>query len=337
VPSRAAHEVYLRREFEEAKEYSDMGIQYDPTLFSVSRSQQTEPPPKILKASFSIQTDDPEPVVIIRSPSPKPTCEMEIQTEAPEPEEEPSRSPSPQHLESMASSSSTVVPATPKALPRLLDIDPLSLPLDQPPAYNQIHDHTTSHNWSLVADVLKKWHQGVKIPAEAIPGGVSEETVEEWKALQQELGVGCTVIDRLIENSERTPGRSHSRSNSVRGKGRASPSSSASPHGRNRFYNIYNTYVYPGDKNSLFGSLLGQAALVAGAGALVMLAVSPYVAPQYTIPGGATYYDRAAWNSFNSIGAAGEGFSGVDGADVVWSFLGRVGGGAARMVRGWPT
>jgi len=34
--------------------------------------------------------------------------------------------------------------------------------------------------------------------------------------------------------------------------------------------------------------------------------------------------------------AAGEGF-GPDGTAAVWNFLGRVGGGAARMARGWPT
>jgi hypothetical protein len=114
-------------------------------------------------------------------------AEMEIQTEVVVEDEPPSRSPSPQQMESLASSSSTVVPATPKAFPRNLDdIDPTTLPLDQPPAYSQI---THDHNWSLVADVLKKWHAGVKMPVERVAGGISEEAAEEWKTLKEELGV----------------------------------------------------------------------------------------------------------------------------------------------------
>jgi hypothetical protein len=191
----------------------------------------------------------------------------------------------------------------------------------------------------LVADVLKKWHAGVKMPVEPVAGGISEEAAEEWKTLKEELGVGCLVIDKLVEASEKTP-------QSRKGKATASSSSSSSssPSGapgskRNRFYNIYNTYVY-GDKSSsssVLGSVVGQAMMVVGASALVMLAVGPYVAPpHYSIPGGATYYDRAAWSSFNGLQAAGEGFS-TDGTAAVWDFLGRVGGGAARMARGWPT
>ncbi|RXW20634.1 hypothetical protein EST38_g5243 [Candolleomyces aberdarensis] len=327
VASRAAIEAIQQRVFEEVKDYSDTGTQYDPTYFAVSRSSQTEEPPKILTASHSIQTEQ-EPVPEVREPPPKAMAEMEIQTEVVE--EEPSRSPSPQQMESLASSSSTVVPATPKAFPRNLDdIDPTTLPLDQPPAYSP-HDH----DWNTVAGVLKKWHAGVKMPVEGVPGGISEEAVEEWKALKEELGVGCVVIDKLVEASEKTP---QSR------KGKASASSSSPNPGapgskRNRFYNIYNTYVY-GDKNSssVLGSVVGQAMMVVGASALVMLAIGPYVAPpHYSIPGGVTYYDRAAWSSFNGLQAAGEGFS-TDGTAAVWDFLGRVGGGAARMARGWPT
>lgn len=61
--------------------------------------------------------------------------------------------------------------------------------------------------------------------------------------------------------------------------------------------------------------------------ALVLLA---YLAPAYSIPGGATYYDRSAWNSFNSMQAASEGFGPA--AGFPW-----VGGGADGMARGWPT
>jgi hypothetical protein len=38
---------------------------------------------------------------------------------------------------------------------------------------------------------LKKWHNGVKIPSEPVEGGISEEVVEDWKALKKEIRVEC--------------------------------------------------------------------------------------------------------------------------------------------------
>ncbi|KAG2018259.1 hypothetical protein CC2G_007702 [Coprinopsis cinerea AmutBmut pab1-1] len=351
VPSKAI-ERYQHREFEEAKEYSDMGIQYDPTLFSISRTAQTMPEPKIIRASFSTQTELPPVVEFsvqtdVEEQPQKVTMEMEIQTDIPE-EEEVSRSPSPTNaqLDSMASSESTIIPPTPRQVPNRtlgLDDEPsASSSSDQPPAY---HDH----NWTVVSDVLKKWHAGAKIPIPAdggVEGGaVSEDLVEEWKALKDELGVECMVIDKMIENSKVVPSTNGDGEGGRKGKNKR----------RSRFYNIYNTYVFGNDSSegsskppttiSLVTSLATQAALIAGAGALVVLALTPYIAPHYSIPGGPVYYDRAAWTSFNTLSAAGEGFGfglrggygGGDGTEAVWKVLGRVGGGAARMARGWPT
>ena len=270
-----------------------------------------------MTASFSIQTDEPAvetpaiqtdsgPTVI-----PRLTVEMEIQTD--DIEHEISRSPSPQ--DDMASSSSTLVPSTPKA-------QPLDHP-DQPPAYNQINpQEQEERDWRIAAETLKKWHQGATIPFEPIPGGISQEAVEEWKALKEELGVDCMVIDKIVATSDKT---SHSR-----------PSKDGTRRGR--FYNIYNTYVYGDGKSapSFPSGVATQAMVWMGASTLVFLAISPYVVPHYSVPGGPTYYDRTAWNSFNTMQAAGEGFS-PDGTAAVWNFLGRVGGGAARIVRGWPT
>ncbi|KDR75972.1 hypothetical protein GALMADRAFT_225716 [Galerina marginata CBS 339.88] len=316
VPSRAQVVDSRRPQFDELKEYSDTSTQYDPTLFAVNHSMQTEPEPKPLKASFSIQTDEiPQPKPL-PPPPPRITVEMEIQTE--EAEDEPSRSPSPAHDESMVSSSSTIVPLTPKPQAKQLDH------LDEPPAYNQVTEaDQEEREWRVAAETLKKWHHGVKIPFEPVAGGISEEAVEEWKALKQELGVECMVIDKIVASSEKTGGSSRSPKD-------------AKPRRGGRFYNIYNTYVY-GDKSTSFTSgLAGQAMMFMGASALVILAVTPYMVPQNSIPGGVTYYDRAAWNSFNSMPGAGEGFS-PDGTAAVWNFLGRVGGGAARIARGWPT
>ena len=248
--------------------------------------------------------------------------ERETQTEEVE-SEELSRTPSPQ-LESLASSSSTIVPPTPKPQTKALDHQHS----DEPPAYNQITGDPDEREWRVAAETLKKWHNGVKIPFEPVEGGISEEVVEEWKALKREIGVGCMVIDKIVANSDKittTARTSHLPKEQKARRG-------------GRFYNIYNTYVY-GDSSKPPGFLFGiasQAVMLMGASALVFMAATPYLAPTYSIPGGATYYDRSAWNSFNSIQAAGEGF-GPDGTAAVWNFLGRVGGEAARMARGWPT
>ncbi|KAG6826379.1 hypothetical protein H0H92_016071 [Tricholoma furcatifolium] len=319
------------RTFEETKEYSDSSCQYDPHHFATSHSTQTDPEPKVILVSFSTQTEEPQLTSFSTQTEPEPIpiprqmSEMEIQTEqieeeqeAEEIEEEPeasgsgSSSPPAEQVESLASSSSTILPPTPRARPIPLE------PHDEPPAYNQINpEEQEANEWRALAETLKKYHPGIKIPFEPMEGGISAEAIEEWKALKEELGVDCLVINKVIENSERTGGKS--------------PKDSKRRSGR--FYNIYNTYVY--DK-STGSSLATQVLLWIGASALVLLAASPYMAPQYTVPGGPTYYDRAAWSSFNTMQAAGEGFS-PDGTAAIWNFLGRVGGGAARIARGWPT
>ncbi|PPQ78593.1 hypothetical protein CVT24_002739 [Panaeolus cyanescens] len=315
VASRA-NVIETRRTFEEVKEYSDNGTQYDATLFSVNHGMQTEPEYKPKKASFSIQTDEMPQPKPVPPPTPRITVEMEIQTETAEEEV------SAQHDESLASSSSTVVPVadvpTPKGKSKLLD------PLDDPPTYNQATEEERA-----VDDALKKWHGGARFPFDAVPGGVSEETLEDWKALKQELGVDCLVIDKIIANTLKAAGPSTSSS---------SRRDEKLPARRSRFYNIYNTYVY-GEKSSsssIVKSLVAQGLMVVGASALVMMVLAPQQAHHYAIPGGPTYYDRAAWSSFNTMGPGGEGF-GPDGTAAVWNFLGRLGGGAARIARGWPT
>lgn len=346
MTSRARESETLRRTFEEVREYSDSSTQYDPTLFAVNHGIQTEAERKPLKASFSIQTDPvpvPQPITPLL---PRILVEMEIQTE--QLQEEHSRSPSPANDESMTSSSSTILPVgppTPKALAKSLD------PLDEPPAYNQVHEESADREWRLASELLKKWHQGASANGtfefEGVRGGINEDTLEEWKTLKQELGVECGVIDKIVAASTvNVPPAPLPSGKAREGK---------SPLRRSgRFYNIYNTYVYgagdgthKGFNSWSFTGLTSQALMFVGASTLVLIAISPYMAPQsvVSIPGGATYYDRAAWHSFNSIQAAGEGFAGgwtgsggaQDGTAAVWNFLGRVGGGAARMARGWPT
>ncbi|TBU62721.1 hypothetical protein BD310DRAFT_974124 [Dichomitus squalens] len=305
---------------DETKEYSDTGTQHEPDEFTASSSVQTDPPPKILTASFSVQTDEP-PVSSMstqtepeRIPTPPPviSVEREVQTDEPQPEPSSSGTTTEEEDDALASSSSTLLPPTPKAQQEHLHPD-------LPPAYDKVTGEDLAVR--VANESLKAWHPGLSVPIQARAGGIPEEAVEDWQAFKDQVGVGCAAIDKLIEESQRTnPPRSPRDGKSRRKSG--------------RFYNIYNTYVY-GDPDG--GSVIknGQLLICVGASALIAFLMGQAMAPQYSIPGGPTYYDRAAWSSFNSISAAGEGFPG-DSTAAVWSFLGRLGGGAARTLGGWP-
>ncbi|OCH85171.1 hypothetical protein OBBRIDRAFT_860400 [Obba rivulosa] len=313
---------------EETKEYSDIATQHDPLEFTRSLDTQTDSEPRVVPVSFSVQTDDLPPVIsmsIQTEPEPEAsvqvrnTVDVEIQTDAFPAE---TSSPTPPLVEdedeSMASSSSTLLPPTPKAQPRSL---PPHTHSDLPPSYTQVAGQDTDALALRVAnETLKQWHKGLKLPIEPVAGGISEEAAEDWKALKEELGVECTAIDKLIEESSKN----------------SQPRAPKTPRSRRgRFYNIYNTYVYGGDRDG--GSLVstGQFLFCIGVSAAVAFLVGQAMAPHQSIPGGPTYYDRVAWSAFNSMQHAGEGFPG-DGA-ALWNVLGRMSGGAVRNIRGWPT
>lgn len=325
----------------ETKEYVDASTQYHMSEHTSSRGTATDPPVPALTSACTIQTDvvrllsSSFQTVAEPAPIPRITTSIEVQTdireEQPVEPSPPERVPSPSEdeEEAMTSSSSTLLPPTPKSS---LSASPHPQPHDLPPSYNQV----TSQSPSSVAptdpgEFLKRWHKGLELPITSLPGGISEDAVEEWRALKEDLGVECSVIDEIIEASAKTGGGSRS---------------------RNRFYNIYNTYVYGSNGGKVTGSSSpssdGDASplsflnaakhffLYFSATAFVYLIMGPYVAPQYGPVGGATYYDRAAWSSFNSMQAPGEGF-GYDGTRGVWSVVERVGVGAARIAGGWPT
>ncbi|CCL98646.1 uncharacterized protein FIBRA_00648 [Fibroporia radiculosa] len=311
---------------EEVKEYSDTATQHDVFEFTNSCDVQTDPEPKILTASLNIQTEDlplfsisiqtdPEPQP---EPDNRPTSDVEVQTDDPQPVASTSSTPPllEEEEDALASSSSTLLPPTPRAQSEDLH-DHVH---DLPPDYNQVTEHDRDELAIRVAnETLKKWHKGLKLPIEPVQGGISEDAIEDWKALKEELGIECSAIDRIVEESSKT------------GMPRPSRDGEHSRRRRSRFYNIYNTYVYDGAAPMSTSQFL----FCIGASAAVAFLVGQAMAPPY-VPGGATYYDRAAWSSFNSIQATGEGFPG-DAQAAVWGFLGRLGGGAARTLRGWPT
>lgn len=336
--------------------------------------------------------------------------EVEIQTEVPTPMSTGTATPNQgEGLESLASSSSTILPPTPKA-----HVRPLSLGgEDEPPTYNQVAAQRAEEDKErrVVNEALARWHVGAKLRSlsvssmpdhahqrkhreeqqeggtfdndgvqlEPVKGGIAEEMVEEWKALKAELGVECLVIDKILEKSEKIPrgvanDASSSTTSDNKGKRRSG-----------RFFNIYNTYVYgssdgssPSTSNSSLSgrknlattltNFATQTLLFASASAIVFVALTPYLLSPVNIPGGPNNYDRAAWASYNNLGGGGgEGiaftpaatvglFGGVlmgrgrrvfEGAmaggvgdgqvDAVWRVLERVGGGAVRLARGWPT
>lgn len=284
--SRNTH--FTEMQHEDLKEYSDMGIQYDPTLTCVSSGVQTLPPPIIPTTSLSVQTEPPPTThtYAIQTDAPleepkKVTMEIEIQTDSPAIEEvivvpatvETTIS----GEESLASSSSTILPPTPKQRS-------LSLPSeDEPPTYNQVTAQRLEEEKERrrVNDVLTRWHLGAKlrkvlvlgstahshshdekegggsdegedgevdnvvdeVDVEGIEGGIPEDLIEEWKALKAEMGVECGVIDKILESSTKIPprGSATDASSSTKDKGKRRSG---------RFFNIYNTYVYGGSSDS---------------------------------------------------------------------------------------
>ena len=305
------------------REYADAEVQHDlPTL---DVEIQTLPEPKPVMAPCSVQTEetpisstfiqtDPEP-----SPPQKIVVAMGVQTDEIEADET-SFSGHHEGEESMASSSSTLLPPTPKP-----SVDQLH-PHDLPPTYD--HSELDFH----IAEAIKDLHPGSTRPNEMLRRiGVSEDALEEWKALKAELGVGCSVIDKVLQEIPKS-GCPRPSTSSTLSSSTSSSSSSSSRKGR--FYNIYNTYIYGGETGG--PGVLTNMILCAGASAVAFVLMTHLGNPQYHIPGGPTYYDRAAWTSFNTMQASGEGFA-TDGANAFWDLVGRLSGNAARIVQGWPT
>lgn len=301
------------------REYADAEVQHDLSTLEVEIQTLSEPKPDV--ESLSIQTEETSisSILIQTDPEPSPPqrilVEMEVQTDEIDVDEA-SSSDHHEGEESMASSSSTLLPPTPKP-----SIEQLH-PHDLPPTYDR------SELDFRIAEAIKDLHPGSTRPNEVLGRiGVSEDALEEWKALKAELGVECLVIEKVLQEIPRS-GHPRPSTSSVRS------SSSSSSSNKGRFYNIYNTYIYGGETGG--PGVLTNMVLCAGASAVAFVLMANLGSPQYHIPGGPTYYDRAAWTSFNTMQASGEGFA-ADGANAFWDLVGRLSGNAARIVQGWPT
>jgi len=305
------------------REYVDAEVQHE--LSTLDVEVQALPEPKPVMASFSIQTEETPVSSVLIQTDPEPTppqktvVEMQVQTDEIDADETPSRD---QHEgeESMASSSSTLLPPTPK------------------PSVEQLHQHDLPPTYDRseldfrVAEAIKDLHPGSTRPNEVLRRiGLSNDALEEWKALKAELGVECAIVDKLLAESPKS-GRPRPSTSTALSSSTSSSSSSSSRKGR--FYNIYNTYIYGGGTGG--PGVLTNMILYAGASAVAFALMARLGNPQYHIPGGPTYYDRAAWTSFNTMQASGEGFA-ADGANAFWDLVGRLSGNAARIVQGWPT
>jgi len=186
--------------------------------------------------------------------------------------------------------------------------------LDAPPSYASTqppvppapsaHDRAT-----LMKEVLAEWHPSDRALLEAIPSGVSQETLDDWENLKKEIGLECRVLDTVLETSKlNVPPRPRNHKRDQRG---------------NRFYNIYNTYIY-GDNGPSAANLL-PVFVVGGLAMGLLLAAQPFMPTAYMTPGTPNYGDRIGWQAANSLSPSGVGFD---------QNTGRAGVGFLRMLLG---
>ncbi|KZS92535.1 hypothetical protein SISNIDRAFT_550525 [Sistotremastrum niveocremeum HHB9708] len=280
VPGRANK---ANNTFEETtKEYSDAYTQHETSEFSASQEIQTEPQPapepivqanpvpavaERVMATSQIQTDDVEPMAVALNPS------------------------------MMASTSSSSSKA-------ILDVVPHVHEADLPPSYSEsfqdgddpssVTDPKLRFRLTVAQETLRRWHQGSKIPVEPVPHGISAESLEAWLKLKQELGVDCSVIDKIIKASPIIPAAPN-KSKLIKDKDarRSSISSRAIP---------------------VAAAAVGVAALIA------ILSQPSGVEYIMTMPGGPVHLDRPFWTALQNLPVAvGRGAPGSEATFDVFS------------------
>ena len=282
------------------KVYADAYTQHEADQFTSGTSVQTDPPAKKSTASFSTQTEsEPQQVSAL------------VQTDLSAKEM--------MSLEDDASSSISF--RSPVA-------GTSELQRDHPPPYEGSGyraDRNSPDNRKVAAQILKQWHEGLKVPFGPIPGGVSEDAIEEWAALKKELGLECSVIDKIINISTKT--------------GQRRPRPAATPTGPSpltRLYNFMNRHLVkpkakqeesadssddeeesenvvarkPKKLGTTAFPLATQVMFGLGVWLMVVAVVTPHAAPLFDVPGVPTYTDRLFWTAYNAMsGVMGQGFS----------------------------
>ncbi|KAG8813520.1 hypothetical protein FRC17_001541 [Serendipita sp. 399] len=213
----------------------------------------------------------------------------------------------------------------------------LQLPLEDPPSYQLSELEQAGGN---TLEILRKWH-GVKVLG-PLPGGVSQEAIDDWHALKRELGIKCPIIEEIIEQSDKQTSRSRLPSGFGLSPMRRESARRYVEGGKRRFYNIYNTYILGGDQASTSSSTTTASrdtnnnvvnVVAAGKWVVAFGAWSAFLLwygsggdlSQVAAPGSPNYTDHALWTSFNTLaGGAGEGFGivgrppPVDAVGAVW-------------------
>lgn len=178
---------------------------------------------------------------------------------------------------------------------------------DQPPAYEQ-NDCDERLKKQIIASPEERYF----VTADSLQAEkcvISEEDLEMWRRLKTNLGLDCEVITKFIES------KSSSAHNRTRGSS-AIVFKPCNPH----------LVCLPGREGRTMKSLLVFTAIVVShilSWGVVFIIARPFLVLSPSTPGGATYADRLAWTSYNTIHAAGEGFVHAKDSEGVWSHLGR--------------
>lgn len=263
-------------------------------------------------------------------------AEMDIQTDIVEEEEE---------EESKAESSSSA-----------------QAPTDEPPAYpgpssphssladkaREAQEHAEKEEQAELA-VLRKWHRSLDVmdmkdilmhsPRGSL--SVSKEIMKDWARVQRAAGVDCSVVDRLLQNAAAAGVIDGEDEEEEEEEDKTIFEGSAT---RLSSLRRLSTHLPNLPTNIKLSSYIPQTLIVTSLSVLFGVMLAPHMGNQMNEPiGGANYYDRRAWSTFNTLGGGGEGFPGFaiggnQGADgALWKVLEAVVGGGARIARGLPT
>ncbi|KAF8323255.1 hypothetical protein DL93DRAFT_2223196 [Clavulina sp. PMI_390] len=86
---------------------------------------------------------------------------------------------------------------------------PAAVPVEAPPSYTHLlEEQERQRKLDLAAD-FAKWHSG-REHTDAIPEGVSSDTIEEWNRIKGEIGFSCGAIDEVLQKSHVTGPRPES-------------------------------------------------------------------------------------------------------------------------------